>query len=326
MRSAPAGQPEGMVPLSVVHNGDYRISSQLDVDALAGIRVITGNVRVESPFFEVLSLPDLEVVGGNFFIYDFNDALTQISMPKLETIGGSTQWTAQRAELVGLPKLDSVGQDLHFSVRTASSVPCLRTVPGYLSVLGTPELVSITFDRLEEVLNLRVWDNAQLTALSMPALTSAANFEVLRNAKLASIDVSAMVQGDAIRLEDNPLLAQLGFENLTTARYINLVNIADVTGFPKLQSLSQSLLVRGTSATTLATFATLTSAISLIISNNAQLTNLGVTSLTTLTGYMGFYGAITNNPMLPTCQAVALSNHVMRPFEISGNNDAATCP
>src|SRR5687767_5740462 len=57
-RTAPVGQPEGPVPTEAIHAGDVTIRTALDVQALAGKRVITGSLYVEGTDVPTIVLPD----------------------------------------------------------------------------------------------------------------------------------------------------------------------------------------------------------------------------------------------------------------------------
>ena len=72
-----------------------------------------------------------------------------------------------------------------------------------------------------------------------------------------------------------------------------------------------------------ATLDKLASVDNVLINQNPALTNLGLRGLTTVSGDAS---AIQNNSMLPTCQAVALAQRVMKPVAISGNDDSGVCP
>lgn len=325
-RTAPAGEPEGPVPASAVHNGDYRISSQLDVDALAGIRVITGDLRVTDPSFAVLALPDLEVVGGNFFIEDAaRTNLTEIALSKLQTIGGSTSFSAANAARVDLATLDSIGVEMILIIREpAVRAPCLRSISGELAIVDDAAL-SIELPRLETAGKVTVFDSSNVEAIELPALTSLATLDVRDNARLGSISAALVTTAANISIQRCPALATVSFDRLPSATGIlfDTTNTDLSQGFDALTTITNDLvLVRTRTAQNLAAFANLTRVDNLTITDNPALLDLGLTALTTLTGVRS---TIAMNPMLPTCQAEALRDRLGRPIEIVGNNDAGTC-
>lgn len=316
-----------MVPLTEVHNGDYLISSQLDVDALAGIRVVTGTLRITAPRVSRVSLPDLEVVGVNLFVEDGEGQLSELALPRLETVGRSFSISAPGAILAGLPVLDSIGAEVFIGMRgmTASTVPCLRSIAQELVIANTTELSALTFERLQAAQDVRVVNNAQLASFALPALERTRLFDVITNPKLVSLSAPALAQVEDLRIEGDPLLATLRFDQLATARAITLTGVADVNGFPALSAVTAVLVAGDTGASTLSTFGALQSVGYLGVYRNQALTRLGLSALTTVTGTGDGFGVVTNNPMLPTCEAVALANRVMREFQIFGNDDAGTC-
>ena len=115
-----------------------------DLDMLiAGLYTeITGNLIItESETNTItLSLPLLQSVGGNVYIYD-NPHLTTIDLPQLLSVGGYVN-IASNATLttVTLPKLQTVG-----------GLPKLQSVGGYVNIASNATLTTVTLPQLQSV-------------------------------------------------------------------------------------------------------------------------------------------------------------------------------
>ncbi len=349
LRTAPPGQPEGMVPLSAVHDGDYMIASYLDVEALAGIRVITGSLIVTSPATTSgLALPDLEVIGGNFTVNDFSGELDSITLPALQTTGGGVAITAANAATLDLGQLDSVGADFDVAVAAPTvSASCLRSIGSDLAVAGTTTVVA--FPRVASAGYIRL-TGSSLTSLALPVLTAAGGISVMGSNALGTISMPALPSTGDIAITNDAALTSISLDQLVSAGSLELAapQLIAVTT-PSLTMVGASLAIGGTNLADLDAFAHVTTVVgtldlemnpaltslggldqltsvgSITITFNSVLTTLGLTGLTTVTGTGGGAG-IQYNPMLPTCQVTALDARVMKQLAGPGNDDTATCP
>ena len=89
--------------------GSVTIENTLDVQAMANVCVVTGDVIVAANGMTSISLPVLASVAGGVFINN-NAALTSISLPALASVGGDVfiEFNAALTS-ISLPVLASAG-------------------------------------------------------------------------------------------------------------------------------------------------------------------------------------------------------------------------
>src|SRR5262245_22596146 len=67
-RTAAVGQPQTTPAAGEIALGDVTVRTALDVAGLAGKKVITGSLTIETTELATVALPDLEVVQGSLTI------------------------------------------------------------------------------------------------------------------------------------------------------------------------------------------------------------------------------------------------------------------
>lgn len=157
--------------------GDYVITSDADIAAIADCTAITGSLKIDGSALTSVSLPVLATVEGlnaNISLSD-NSALMSVSFPALASLNG------------------------HLFVRnndvlTSVSFPALSIVRSDLEVSGNDMLASVSAPVLASVFNyFTVSDNLALTSVSFPALTSVGNFGIYNNPVLSSCQALAIL-------------------------------------------------------------------------------------------------------------------------------------
>lgn len=156
--AAEPGCPSTFATSEIV-TGSITIDDPVAVEALRGIRAISGNLEITAD----VSLPDLVDVDGDV------------------TIGSAT---------VALPSLCHVGKDVAVSSPdlSALSLPSLEVVGGAVEIQDCPRLVDIDLGALIAARSLGIDSNRALTSVSFPALTTATSLFVTGNDVLAAID------------------------------------------------------------------------------------------------------------------------------------------
>jgi hypothetical protein len=139
----------------------------------------------------------------------FAHGLTSFSLPALRKVGGFLQLHGNEGlTTIDLPVLTSVGGDLlvvENSVLTTIEMPALKSV-GAIYVDDNDSLTSFEFPALSSV-------NQELSALA----SADAKLEINRNDALVSLSFPALTSvGDAVRVLDNPSLAQCLVDALIT--------------------------------------------------------------------------------------------------------------
>jgi hypothetical protein len=365
-RSAPAGQPDRSYSPAEVHSGDVKISVQADIDALAGIRMITGNLTIAGTVTTV-SLPDLEVVGGTFDAE--NAVITELHLPVLETVGGYVKVyqtpSFGRLAVVDIPRLESIGTYAYFQVHDIAP-RCLATLGGQIEVAGVtadplslPRLVTSPHVQLDQLatstLELPAMHGGDIQITTAPLATIRVGapdaIEITDDSALTDLEVSSTGTMSLLQLSNVPALANLdGVAHLAHLGYLDLgkagaltslaglastpvdgLHLADVPELIDLSpiaddAISSDLMISNSGATTVR-FANVTALSGTLgIRGNAVLTTLDLPKLAMIGPFDSY---ITNNPMLPTCQAQAIAAHVtVAPggtLAISGNG-SGTCP
>ena len=91
----------------------FRNASKVDLPSLESV---SGGLGFYSSYFESFTGPNLTTV-DSFLVFNDNSALTNISLPLLESVGGSFQIAnnTELKEVTGVPKLETIEGALDFS-------------------------------------------------------------------------------------------------------------------------------------------------------------------------------------------------------------------
>lgn len=262
------------VPCGRTIAGDVEIASAADLEELADVCVIEGDLVITNATVTVVDLPLLREVGGNLLV-DANAALAELRLPVIERVATHYEWTCGGGNgfvlrdnvsltLVVVPRLRDV--DCSFIVESNASLETLR-LPALervqveepdnsdphtanLLVLNNAVLSVLDLPVLREVkASLRVESNPALTVLSLPALERVGYFfwdptwgtlTVSDNAALTTVHLPVL--GDAwgadLSILANPALTQVVMP-LAEPRSIEVISNASLTvlGFPAAGSL-----------------------------------------------------------------------------------------
>jgi hypothetical protein len=259
-----------------------------------------------------LELPRLQRVANGFYVA--SDPLVTLSAPALTTIGGQFSAGNSHLQTLDLRSLTHAGA---FMLGTDDTLTSLTGLGKLATVTGTLELVNIS----------------QPTSLDgLSSLTSVGNLE-LQMGKLT--DVSALsslttVSGH-LYIQFCPALTNLhGLEHLTQVGGELMLDddarLTDLSGLDPLVSVGD-LFITNNAALVTNGFPHLTTTTSgFYVHANPQLTSLGLAALANAKG-----GTVTDNPLLPTCEATGLRDRLVAngassaAFMISGNG-TGTCP
>ena len=346
-RTAPAGVPEGTYPPESILDNSLVIRSQVDVDALAGIRVITGSLDIAAKL-DSITLPDLEVVEGS--LTTSSPTITELRLPKLETVGvavrlGNAGDTVPPLAVLDLGRLESTGAYLYVHAGSldlsclvsagSASLIGVTTDPLLLprfTTTGTVQLdalqtttvsmraLTVTTDVLEvndclALTDLHLGTPTLLDVANAPALTT---ITMTSNAQLRAVGLARCgALADVDFLAGAPALATLGLQSMPALHDLGALDSLALTN-------QLSVVDTGVTAIHMPNISAL--AYSLRVSSNPSLVTLDLPALTSLGP---IEQAITDNPMLPTCQAQAIKDRVTvmggNPFVISGNG-SGSCP
>jgi hypothetical protein len=236
----------------LVFEGDVTVSEPADLDALAGVTRITGDLKINcADCVSLAALECLEEVRGDFWLGD----------------AGASNLSL--ASLGGLERL--------------------------ATVLGS----------------FYIEDNDLLSDLAgLESLEQAGVLYILYNDGLTSLaGLSGLVDAATLIVQTNPALADLsGLANLRTATWLGLWDnsaLLDLTGLAALEQVNGEFSVAG----------------------NAGLTGLdGLDALGTVAQTL----LLRENPLLPTCAAVDLADHLAEQGTLGGRcirkNLADECP
>lgn len=212
--------------IEAVWFGDVRISSQVDVDALAGIEVIMGDLEIREGAPAVIELPLLRHIGEDLDIYGAE--LTRLSLPSLAFIGDDFEIYEATIETLELPALKQVrylyfedaqlgGLSLpqvkevyYISIEDAEipvvELPALSTAD-YVDIRRVSGLTELDLPSLvmaEEYFGISFCDDLEF--LSLPLLEMSYEFDVRFNDSLSSLSAPALTQANTLRINGNPLL------------------------------------------------------------------------------------------------------------------------
>jgi hypothetical protein len=262
---------------------------------------------VENEALETVRAPALaEQLYGRIFSIQ-SAALHEIELPALHSAGIVRIDSAGDLSVVELPALESAESlGVHSLTATHLAFPSLRRISSHLTFDDDPQLVSLEFPLLQEVGEpwsgpydddhdgIELANNPRLASVEMPSLKAVHDdFVVDHNRSLTSLDLSALTKVlDDLEIRDTAL-EELAFPLLAI--------LGGPTGAANKPSPFGGL----------------------IVADNPALRSVTLPSLTV--AFFDF--RITNNPLLPTCDAQALAAALMpsaKNVVIEGN--AGTCP
>ncbi|MFP2930429.1 hypothetical protein ACLESO_35570 [Pyxidicoccus sp. 3LG] len=289
--------------------GERRLSVETDLEVtsndglrnLGGLRfvapsrhlTVSGNAALEA----IEGLDRLTALTGTLTVMG-NTALTRISLPNLETVGGDLYIgdNPSLTALGGFSGLRSVEGDLTIVKNDAlvdlSGMPILQTIDGVFQVDDNDALRSTEgFAQLRRVYNLAIHGNALLeTAGDMPGLELIEDgFYIHHNPRLVSVrNLPALSYvGTSVGITDLPLLSSVqGLARLQRTRHLSFQNDPALTSLDELTGLREVQLLN--------------------VSFNSELTHLGLDGLMRVTARF----IIMVNPKLPGCLATALADRV----------------
>ncbi|MCP3165400.1 DUF7151 family protein [Myxococcus qinghaiensis] len=278
---------------SVQVKGNTALTHALNDQGLHSIAFLEGSLSISSNgALARLPLSNLVRVNGDVVI-EGNASLATLGGTRLESIGGDllVKGNPLLPSLAGLSLLQVVSGELQ--VRENAG---MLTSDGLSSLWHAGSLFFVRNDAM------RVWGN-------MTSLRSVeTGISVDANAKLETI-------GSMISLVNGPWLALSGNPKLTALH--GLGNLEQLRGFSVNDCDSLTTLNELTKLRTIDT---------LMVEDNAHLTQLGLDSVRQVSSYL----AARRNPRLPTCQVQAFAGRVYtgRPdlLYVEGNDDQAPCP
>jgi len=230
---------------------------------------------------------------------------------------------------------ESVAGDLTITGVTSVELPALSSIGGSFHVDDSPALTRLSLPALTSVTgDVSVANDFALETLDLPALASVSGRLALTNdAALSSLDLLqlTMVSGALDVAYDNalttlslPALSTVGGFRLWIQGNRSLGSV----DLPALTVLHGALAVVDNSLADLSLPVLTTIDGALQIQNEVALTTFSFPALSSLGGD---FLAISGNPALPQCLAVAFRDHVVSELgyagasSIVGNDDAATC-
>jgi hypothetical protein len=325
---------------------------------------LTGDFLTYSPL-STLEAPNLTTIGGSLTLGAFGDPLNLTSLHGLSALRSvraiSIAYAAELVDLTGLENVHTLpgGFTLRSSPKLGSlhglglagatggvalfDLPLLLHAPelGQItSIAGTLDiehcfnlfdlelpslqhagsivfsadkrLATLHLDGLTTTGLLSIYANRALTTVSLPALASADDVVLNNNDALINLSVNALTTARIVDVEDNALLPALALDSLTRANALSVQNNAALSTIsaPHLTTINTTRVPITTA---------------FVITGNTALAQIAFPALVTITSD----ASITNNPLLPTCQATALQAQVTLPagsvFLIFGNG-GGTCP
>lgn len=300
---------------------------------LPALERVAGEIRIFGNYhLTTIELPVLASVGEDIDI-EFNDSLWTVSMPaltdvkgrsvtissgslteldlsSLKVIAGSLAISSEFLNTLDLPELEVVGSYLQLSSIPAPNVvlPKLRVV-GALIVMRNPQLDHLALPALERVGpdwrptfedsergGVQIESNPLLTSVEFPKLTDVGDDFIIRsNPKLASLALPLLKSvADNFELDDS-VLQQL------SAPELEAIGISTpVLGLGEIYGTGDAMIY-----------------------GNWAMRQLDLPKLMRVLGKL----RVSNNTVLPTCQADALSAQlVIAAMSVEIEENAATCP
>jgi len=260
----------------------------VDLDALGTVEKEDLQIHNNSSLAAIF-LGSLLSVAGEFAISS-NPLLTEISLPKLRSIGRNIN--GYGLSISGNQELSTV------------EMSELQSVDGSFSIFENQALREVSLPALRfigasdhSLRGIQVSENRVLTALLLDSLVSVAgSISIYRNSSLSTVSlkllstIGADVSGAGLELHEN--------ENLSA---VNMESLESVAGF---MSVSRNPALQELSAPCLQTVAVVSSAsmLGIMISENDSLKNVGLEALQYVYGFI----SISNNSSLETISLASL--------------------
>jgi hypothetical protein len=246
------------------HDGDFVVTSAVDLAALEGVDRVRGSLRIEAPTLAEAVLPALAVVDGDLVVVG-NSSLKRLTLGGLRFVGGSLQ-------LQDNPRLDSlaVGDEARAVVRVSRALsvvnnPALPTLEGLAAVSPADSILLRGNSLLVEpgllghVLSLQggltVEDHPRMTRLPFFTQLTAVHGDVhvVGNPALVSLFGLPHVRtvGGALEVKLNPALIELkGAPELTSVGSLELVGNERLPSTSGLDALTRAgrLYIQGNPA------------------------------------------------------------------------------
>jgi hypothetical protein len=280
---------------SVVHDGDVSIAVPADIDALAGVTQITGELRVENAALTSLDgLESLRCVEGDVVV-QFDSSLASLAgLENLWHVGGGLTIAYDMnalTDLDGLAGLTEVGDDVH-----------LEGIPGLTDISALDGLaVVISSLTIEDCPSLHdLYGLQNVTAAGAVYLDGLGGLT-----DLSGLESLATLTGDLVVYNCGNLESLDGLDALSGAlgcdlRLAQNSQLADLAALASLESINGELFV----------------------SSDDSLTGLGgLEGLSSISGGLRFLG----NPTLIDINALDGLAAFSGGFEISDNPSLATC-
>jgi len=325
--------------------------------------LVDGAILADLPSLTELQLPALARVGTSGLDVTRAPKLAAIDLPALAILEGSLGlYQNPKVARVNLPALTTAGWVTIGDTACASiPLPSLTTASG-LGLTANPRLTEVDLPVLNWAYVLDVSDDPALVRLRAPALTTVSSLWALRDPVLAELSLPALAEASFdVGLQDLPALtslelpalrfagflmvdnaaalASLDLPALTDAWYVTVRFTPPATGggappaaqalaaiaLPALASVSGALTVSGTARVEALALPALASVGMLAIDGNAALGALSLPSLGSVSEAL----SITENPLLPQCQADAVVARLQPPLParvaVTGNGGVASC-
>jgi len=191
--------------LAPIVDGTVTIDTAADVDALAGIDRIDGDLVVRARELDAIALPALVEIAGSLQV-QYTTRLRGLSLPALTTIGGDLAVDDNRA-------------------LAALELPIVRA--GAVEILDNPALGAIALAKLDETGDLFIQDNPAAITLDLSALRSAAQVDVsLQDGLTALVLPELKLIRTGLVMDSNPALTRAELPALVTARSVHIQNNA----------------------------------------------------------------------------------------------------
>lgn len=170
-------------------DGDVVLHDQADVDALAGVQQINGQLSVDSASLGAVSLPDLLSVTGLRCDVGLPCPLTSLSLQNLVT-AGDIELAAAHLTTLDLPKLSNGRLTLDTAIPTVA-LPALAS--GFVTIRGS----TTTSVDVPALISGDLWcsQSTALTTLSAPAFATG-QLLVQYCPALATVSLPAFTNGD----------------------------------------------------------------------------------------------------------------------------------
>ncbi|CAM4237287.1 hypothetical protein G4177_03925 [Corallococcus sp. ZKHCc1 1396] len=245
---------------SRIHDGDFVVTSAVDLVALQGVGRLRGTLRIEAPTLTEAILPTLPIIDGSLVVQG-NSSLRRLFLTSLRFVGGSVE-LRDNARLDGL----GLGDDTRGLLRVAGSLvvennPALPDLLGLVAVVPAHGIslrannAIVQPGPLPNVVSLQgslvIEDHLQLDRTPFIHLAHVhGNVLIVNNAKLPGpfgLDQLLTVDGE-LELRDNPVLEVLHpLARLTSVGDLHILGNArlpDTTGFAQL-ARARRVLIQG---------------------------------------------------------------------------------